>query len=245
MRITGNGLRISGNGLRFAGIVTPTLFTPTGTPTSLGDGNALFEMGVWNPADPANVVDISGQNHSMGFNDQTYSGNVNYAHFFNNSAQANDWNWPAADINGMTIMGWFAFASLTGNVSLVTRNEGSNGWALRIDSNGSVVNLVKYNNADQTINLNTPLTLNTWHFISVTQFYDSLIFVVDNDVYTITGSATPFADSGGPVRLQYDPYNGGNQNTEMWMRDVKIIQSNYSSIQLQNIYNAQKANYGY
>ena len=139
----------------------------------------------------------------------------------------------------------FAFASFNpGSTSLVTRTEGSNGWALRVDDNGSSINLVKYGVADQSITLNIPLTTNTWHFISVSQFYGSLIFFVDGTEYTLTGSSTPFATSDGPVRLQYDPYTTGNQNVEMWMRDVKILNSNISGAQLLGIMATQAVNYG-
>jgi hypothetical protein len=250
MRITGNGLRITG-GLRLAGLSSgPTLYTPTGSPSQYFAGAADFEMGVWNPSDPANVVDISGNNHSMGFNDQTYSGNINYAHFLNNSAQANDWTWPTAPGSTLSIMGWFAFASFnsSGTTSLITRtNGGPNGWALRVDSAGAEINLVKYGIDDQRITLNTPLTANTWHYISMAQNGSSLVYNIDGTEYEAAGNPAAFNDDGGaPVRLQYDPYTGGNQNIEMWMRDIKIISSeSLDSAALMSIWNAQKADYGY
>ena len=249
MRIT-NGLRVTG-GARFGGAPAgPSLYTPTGTPSQYFAGTADFEMGVWNPSDPANVVDISGYNHSMGFNNQTYSGNVNYAHFFNNSAQANDWTWPTVPGSTLAITGWFAFASFnpSGTTSLVTRTSGGpNGWALRVDSAGAVINLVKYGFDDQPITLNTPLTANTWHYISVAQNGTSMAFNIDGTSYSRSGNPGLFNDDGGaPVRLQYDPYTSGNQNIEMWMRDVKIISyAPLNDAALLSIWNAQKADYGY
>jgi hypothetical protein len=67
----------------------------------------------------------------------------------------------------LAIIGWFAFPSFGNDISLVSRNEGSSGWALRIFDNGSGINLVKYNIADQTYNLPSTLTTNTWHFIGI------------------------------------------------------------------------------
>jgi len=116
---------------------------------------------------------------------------------------------------------------------------------LRIDCNGTAINLVKYNVADQTYTLPSALTTNTWHFIGITQQFGSIELVVDGTLYSYTGSSNPFASSGGPVRLQYDPYTSGNQNTEMYMRDVKIVWDNVTGTDLQNIWNSQKANYGY
>jgi len=248
--IAPSGTRITG-GLRVTGPATgPTLYTPTGTPSQYFAGAGDFEMGVWNPSDPANVVDISGNNHSMGFNDQTYSGNVNYAHFLNNSAQANDVTWPTVPGSTLAITGWFAFAGFnSGSTSMVTRtNGGPNGWAFRVDYSGTQVNLVKYGADDQSITLNTPLTTNTWHYISVAQNGTSVVFNIDGTAYSRSGNPAPFNDDGGgaPVRLQYDPYTGGNQNIEMWMRDVKIISSNaLDAAALLALWNIQKGDYGY
>jgi hypothetical protein len=246
--IINSGTTITG-GITLKSIVGGgSIFTPTGSPSQMFAGAADFEMGVWNSSDPANVVDISGNNHSMGFNDYAYSGNVNYAHFLNNSTQANDWTWPTVPGSTLAIMGWFAFASFGSSTSIISRtNGGPNGWALRVDSNGTEINLVKYGLDDQRITLNTPLTPNAWHYISVAQNVTSMAFNIDGTTYSKSGNPGPFNDDGGsPVRFQYDPYNGGNQNVEMWMRDVKIISSNpLDASALLALWNIQKANYGY
>ena len=227
-----------------------SLYTPTGTPSEMFAGAADFEMGQWIPfIDPALVPDISGNGHGLALNDNA-AGNANWYNFYNNSAQANDVTWPAAPGSTLAIAGWFAFASFNsgGTTSLVTRNNGgSNGWALRVDDAGATINLVKYGIADQPVTLNTQLTANTWHFISVAQDGSSLIYNIDGTGYEAVGNGAPFNDDGGaPVRLQYDPYTGGNQNIHMWMRDVKIISSSpLDSNALLALWNAQKANYGY
>lgn len=241
-----------GPGTTIAGFANPSgggggsLFIPTVAPANLFVGEAVFEMGAWASGDPTQVPDLSGYSHGMSLNDNN-AGNANWYHFYNNSAQANDVNWPAVPAAELTIMGWFAFASLSGDISLVTRtNGGPNGWALRVDFNGLDINLVKYGYADQTIRLNTPLTTNTWHYISVSQNGSSVIFNIDGTAYSTTGNSAPFNDDGGaPVRLQYDPYNGGNQNTEMWMRDVKILPFSYDAAWLLSYYNSMKTGYGY
>ena len=247
-RITG-GLRITGgfNITNPNSTPVPSIFTPTGTPTSLFSASSnSFEMGAWSSGDNTTVPDISGNNRSMGLNDATYSGNVNYYHFLNNSAQANNWDWPADNTDYLAIMGWFAFPNFNrGDMSLVSRNEGGSGWALRIFGNGNGINLVKYNDVDQTYTLPSTLTTNTWHFIGITQQFGSIELIVDGNAYSYTGSSNPFASSGGPVRLQYDPYNGGNQNNEMYMREVKVVWDNVTGLDLISIWNAQKANYGY
>lgn len=220
-------------------------YIPTVAPAMLFVGEAAFEMGAYNPfVDPALVPDLSGNDHSMGLNDNA-AGNANWYHFYNNSAQANNWDWPADNAHALTIMGWFYFGNLTSATSLVTRNEGSAGWALRVDNNGADINLVKYNDADQTITLNAPLTLNQWHFISVSQLENYLVFNIDGNTYETTGSSTPFASSGGPVRLQYDPYNGGNQSAEIYMRDVKILPFSYDASWLFDKYKTLKTGYGF
>jgi hypothetical protein len=242
-KITG-GLKVTG-GLKLRSS-TQSLYVPTVAPTSLFVGEADFEMGAWSSGDPGTVPDISGYNHSMGLNNNA-SGNANWYNFYNNSAQANDTTWPADGSVWLTIIGWFAFADFNnGDISLVSRTSGSSGWALRVDAGGTQINLVKYGVMDQKITLGAPLTTNQWHYISVTQNGGSLLFNVDGELYSTSGAATPFdSDGGTPVRLQYDPYNGGNQNTQMWMRDVKILPFQYDAAWLLYYYNLLKTGYGY
>jgi len=248
--IINSGTTITG-GITLKSIVGGgSIFTPTGSPSQMFAGAADFEMGVYNPfIDPTQVPDISGNGHGMSLNDNN-AGNANYYHFYNNSAQANDTNWPTVPGSTLAIMGWFAFASFNsgGSTSLVTRTSGGpNGWALRVDDAGAVINLVKYGFDDQPVTLNTPLTPNTWHYISVAQNGTSMAFNIDGTSYSRSGNPGPFNDDGGaPVRLQYDPYGSGNQNIEMWMRDVKIVSyAPLNAAALLSIWNAQKADYGY
>jgi len=241
-----SGLRITGNGIRFTGTPIPAgLFVPTVAPQALFVGEADFEMGAWSSGDPTQVPDISGYNHGMSLNNNN-AGNANWYNFYNNSAQANDTNWPVLDVR-LTIMGWFAFSDFNKtDISLVSRTNGNDGWALRVDTNGTQINLVKYNVMIQRITLGAPLTTNQWHYISVSQNGSSVIFNVDGQLYTTSGAAVPFSDDGGaPVRLQYDPHNGGNQNTQMWMRDVKILPFEYDAAWLYSYYNSLKTGYGY
>lgn len=222
-----------------------SLYTPTVAPQALFVGEADFEMGAWSAGDPTQVPDISGYNHGMSLNNNN-AGNANWYNFYNNSAQANDTNWPVLDVR-LTIMGWFAFSDFNKtDISLVSRTNGNDGWALRVDTNGTQINLVKYNVMIQRITLGAPLTTNQWHYISVSQNGSSVIFNVDGQLYTTSGTAVPFSDDGGaPVRLQYDPHNGGNQLTQMWMRDVKILPFEYDAAWLYSYYNSLKTGYGY
>jgi hypothetical protein len=236
-----SGLRITGIGGTGGG-----LFAPTGSPSEYFGGIADFEMGVWSSGDSGTVPDISGSNHTLGLNDSTYSGSVDYYRFYNNSAQANDPTWPMNGTSTLAIMGWFSFETFGGSTSIVTQNNGGGGWSLRIDGSGSEINLVKYNVADQRITLDTTLTTNQWHFISVCQDVEAMDFVIDGTRYTLTGSATPFSNDGAPVRLQYDSYVSGDQNVKMSMRDVKIVSSiPLSYADLMQVWSTTKANYGY
>ena len=98
---------------------------------------------------------------------------------------------------------------------------------------------------DQTQSLNTTLTTNTWHFIGFSQDEASITYVVDGVVYSVTGTGGIFYGDGSPMRLNYDEYTSGNQG-DLYVRDFKVIeQYPANSTMLLNIYNSQKANYGY
>lgn len=214
--------------------------TPTGTPTSTNYAYRTFEMGLWTSG--TTVPDISGLNNTFTLSNAS-AGNSQYYHFNGSTyATADSTGFPTAGSSAMTIIGWFSLPSF-GSTTLVSRNNGGQGWALRIDAGGSQINLVKYNVADQNVSIST-LTTNDWHFIAVSQNGSNLTYVVDGSVYTTTGSSTPFAGSGIPVRLAYDDYTSGVQ-AEQYMREVRIIDSEINSSTLTGLWNSQKASYGY
>jgi hypothetical protein len=218
--------------------------TPTGSPTSLLDAAAVFEMGLWTSG--TTMPDISGNNNTFTLSNAS-AGNSQYYNFDGTTyATANNSGFPTAGATAMTLMGWFALSDLSGAHTLISRNNGGAGWGFRVDSNGSEVNLVKYNIADQPISLNTALTANDWHFISVSQTGSTLVYVIDGTTYTRSGSSAAFGGSGIPVRLSYDQYTSGGPVAAQAMREVRIIDGvAYNSTTLTNYWNAQKTSYGY
>jgi hypothetical protein len=241
----GNGVTAgSGGGGGGGGSYT----TPTGSPTSLGDAAAVFEMGLWTSG--TTVPDISVHSNTFTLSNAS-AGNSQY-YSFNGStyATADNSSIPTDGATAMTLMGWFAIPSFSGNITLISRNNGGAGWGLRVDSSGSQINLVKYNDRDQPISLNTALTANDWHFISVSQTGTSLVYVIDGTTYTHSGSGGPFVGiiglSAVPVRLAYDMYGGGNIQPAQAMREVRIIDNvAYPASTLAGIWSATKAAYGY
>ena len=221
---------------------------PTGTPVSFGDPAAIFEMGLWTSG--TTVPDISGHGNTFTLSSAS-AGNSQYYNFDGTTyATASNSGFPTAGATAITLMGWFALSNLSGAHTLISRNNGGAGWGFRVDSNGSQVNLVKYNDADQSISLNTPLTANDWHFISVSQTGTSLVYVIDGTTYTRSGSGGPFVGiiggSAVPVRLSYDQYTSGGPVAAQAMREVRIIDGfAYNSTTLTGIWSITKAAYGY
>jgi hypothetical protein len=240
----GQGITI-GNGVTAgtAGGGGGSYTNPTGSPTSLGDAAAIFEMGLWTSG--TTVPDISGHSNTFTLSNAS-AGNSQYYNFNGSTyATADNTSFPTAGVTAMTLMGWFAIPSFPGNITLISRNAGGYGWGLRIDSGGNSINLVKYNRGDQNIYLNTTLTANDWHFISVSQTGSTVVYVVDGTTYTTSGNTTPFEGSGIPVRLAYDQYESGAQLAHA-MREVRIIDSvAYPASTLAGIWSATKAAYGY
>ena len=221
---------------------------PTGTPVTLSDPAAVFEMGAWTSG--TTMPDISGNNNTFTLSNAS-AGNSQYYNFDGTTyATANNSGFPTAGATAMTLMGWFALTNLSGAHTLISRNNGGAGWAFRVDSNGSEINLVKYNDSDQPISLNTALTANDWHFISVSQTGTSLVYVIDGTTYTRSGTGGPFVGiiggSAVPVRLSYDQYTAGGPVAAQAMREVRILDNiAYSSSTLTYVWNLTKAAYGY
>jgi hypothetical protein len=192
------------------------------------------------------MPDISGDNNTFTLSNAS-AGNSQYYNFDGTTyATANNSGFPTAGATAMTLMGWFALSNLSGAHTLISRNNGGAGWALRVDSNGSSINLVKYNRADQNIYLNTALTENDWHFISVSQTGSTVVYVVNGTTYTLSGNGTAFEGSGIPVRLSYDQYTSGGPVAAQAMREVRIIDGvAYPDSTLAGIWSATKAAYGY
>ena len=218
--------------------------TPTGSPTTLGDPAAVFEMGLWTSG--TTMPDISGDNNTFTLSNAS-AGNSQYYNFDGTTyATANNSGFPTAGATAMTLMGWFALSNLSGAHTLISRNNGGAGWGFRVDSNGILVNLVKYNIVDQPIFLNSALTANDWHFISVSQTGSTVVYVVNGTTYTRSGSSAAFEGSGIPVRLSYDQYTSGGPVAAQAMREVRIIDGvAYPDSTLTGIWNATKTAYGY
>lgn len=221
------------------------LYMPTGTVTSLSGTypSVVWEMG--NAPSSLVIPDLSGNN--LTFTESAESWNTNYYNFTSsNYATSDNTNFLDGITNQMTITGWFAFPSFSGSQSLVARNNGGPGWALRVDGAGNQLNLVKYNVADQTASLSSTLTTNKWYFIAVSQSGGSLVYKVGSDTVedlVVSGASNNFQGTGLAVLLNKDPYIGGPWATAM--REVKIFSTALTQTDLANIYAAEKSSYGY
>jgi hypothetical protein len=226
-----------------AGLTPVGLYTPVGTAVTLSGTypSVVYEMG--NAPTSLSIPDLSGNNLTFTeYNGESW--NSNYYNFNSNRyAESDNTSFLDGITDQLTITGWFAFSSaLSGSNTLVSR--GAN-WAFRIDNDGSTLNLVKYNVADQQ--LSTPggnFNTNTWHFITVSQSGGNLTFGV-NGVYTSTnsGDTSNFSGTGQPVRIARDGYI--NTYTNMAAREIKIFSTALSESDITAIYNTEKSAYGF
>jgi len=152
-----------------------------------------------------------------------------------------------AIVNSMTIEMWVKIPSIPGTMSLVAAgaNSGSGGWALRVDGSGNQLNLVKYNIADQTINLPSTLQANTWHHIVVTQGGSSLTYFVDGEIVGAVNDAVTngFSYSSGNVNVSKDFYTSTNAGLTMGM--LKIYDYCRLTVDIVNEFNSHKGDYGF
>ena len=152
-----------------------------------------------------------------------------------------------AIVNSMTIEMWVKIPSIPSTMSLVAAgaNSGSGGWALRVDGSGNQLNLVKYNIADQTINLPSTLQANTWHHIVVAQGGSSLTYFVDGEIVGALNDAATngFSYTSGNVNVSKDFYTSTNAGLTMGM--LKIYDYCRLTADVVSEFNSHKSDYGF
>jgi hypothetical protein len=149
--------------------------------------------------------------------------------------------------NSMTIEMWFKLPTIPSSMSLIAAgaNSGSGGWALRIDGSGNQLNLVKYNIADQTVNLPSQLQTDTWYHIVVAQGGTSLTYFINGQIVGAVNDAVSngFSYSSGNVNISKDFYTTTNYG--MTMGSLKIYDYCVLSADILTEFNNTKSDYGY
>ena len=200
--VAGGGLKITG-GLRIGALLPPAsgLYMPTGTATSIAGtySGAIWEMG--NAPTGLLIPDLSG--NDMGFGETAEAWNTNYYAFNNPKYAGGGTNFSVLNniTDQLTICGWFSFPVFAGSQSLVSKNNGSTGWAFRVDNTGDTLNLVKYGIADQTQSLPASMNINTWYFLAVSQNGSNITYNFNGQNYTTTGASDNFWGSGTGLPL--------------------------------------------
>ena len=227
-------------------------FTPNGTP---GSNGLLTYLNYTNGVDSGNNIllpDSSGFNHpyvwtginpynvgTTGYTFDGSGGSGSYAY----ASDASNYN---LGFNQMSFEMWVKIPSIPGSMSLIAAGgNNSGGWALRIDGAGSQLNLVKYNIADQTINLTSQLQNDTWYHIAALQGGTSLTFMINGVIVGAINTATTnnFSFPSGTVNIAKDYYTGTNY--AMTLGYLKVYDYCLNASDVTTEFNNTKADYGF
>ena len=230
---------------------TPILsqFTPNGTP---GSNGLLTYLNYTNGVDSGNNIllpDSSGFNHpyvwtgtnpyNAGTTGYTFNGTGNYAY----AQDASNYN---LGFNQMSFQMWVKIPSIPGSMSLIAAGgNNSGGWALRLDSSGNALNLVKYNVADQSVSLPSTLQADTWYHIAALQGGTSLTFMINGVIVGAVNNATNnnFSFPNGTVNIAKDYYTGTNY--AMTLGYLKVYDYCLNASDVTTEFNNTKSGYGY
>ena len=254
----GFGVGASNNGGGATPTPTPTpsatpqplsQFTPNGTP---GSNGLLTYLNYTNGVDSGNNIllpDSSTFNHpyvwtgtnpyNAGTTGYTFNGTGNYAY----AQDASNYN---LGFNQMSFQMWVKIPSIPGSMSLIAAGaNNSGGWALRLDSSGNALNLVKYNVADQSVSLPSTLQADTWYHIAALQGGTSLTFMINGVIVGAINTATTnnFSFPNGTVNIAKDYYTGTNY--AMTLGYLKVYDYCLTSSDVVTEYNNTKSGYGF
>jgi hypothetical protein len=224
-------------------------FTPNGTP---GSNGLLTYLNYTNGVDSGNNIllpDSSGFNHpyvwtgtnpyNVGTTGYTFNGTGNYAY----AQDASNYN---LGFNQMSFEMWVKIPSIPGSMSLIAAGgNNSGGWALRLDSSGNALNLVKYNVADQSVSLPSTLQADTWYHIAALQGGTSLTFMINGVIVGAVNNAANnnFSFPSGTVNIAKDYYTGTNY--AMTLGYLKVYDYCLNASDVTTEYNNTKSGYGY
>ena len=224
-------------------------FTPNGTP---GTNGLLTYLNYTNGVDSGNNIllpDSSTFNHpyvwtgtnpyNVGTTGYTFNGTGNYAY----AQDASNYN---LGFNQMSFEMWVKIPSIPGSMSLIAAGgNNSGGWALRLDSSGNALNLVKYNVADQSVSLPSTLQADTWYHIAALQGGTSLTFMINGVIVgAINDAATNnFSFPSGTVNIAKDYYT--STNYAMTLGYLKVYDYCLNASDVTTEFNDTKAGYGF
>ena len=224
-------------------------FTPNGTP---GSNGLLTYLNYTNGVDSGNNIllpDSSGFNHpyawtgtnpyNVGTTGYTFNGTGNWAY----ASDASNYN---LGFNQMSFEMWVKIPSIPGSMSLIAAGgNNSGGWALRLDSSGNALNLVKYNVADQSVSLPSQLQSDTWYHIAALQGGTSLTYMVNGVIVGAinSGDSNNFSFPNGTVNIAKDYYTGTNY--AMTLGYLKVYDYCLTSSDVVTEYNNTKSGYGF
>lgn len=147
-------------------------------------------------------------------------------------------------LNTMSITMWVNFNTLAPSTGIIAKTNGnSGGWSLRFD--GSNLNLVKYNIADQRSTESFTMNTNTWYHIGVVQGGTSLLFMLNGVIIGSTdgGASDNLTSSNCTFRIARDEYV--NSYANMKLAKLNIWDTFKTSSDIVTEFNTEKANYGY
>ena len=224
-------------------------YAPNGT---TGSNGLLTYLNYTNGLDPINNVllpDSSGLNHPYVWTGTNpYDVNVTGYTFVGGStfAYAQDASNYNLGFSSLTIEMWVKIPSIPGSMSLLSAgaNQGG-GWALRVDGAGLQLNLVKYNIADQTVNLPTRLQADTWYHIVVAQGGSSLTYFVNGEIVGAfnDGATDNFSFTSGTVNIGKDYYT--STNTALTLGILRVYDYCLLTSDVVSAFDSTKTGYGF
>jgi hypothetical protein len=149
-------------------------------------------------------------------------------------------------VNSFTIEMWVKIPSIPGTMSLLAAGgNSSGGWALRVDGSGNQLNFVKYNVADQTVNLPFTLQSDTWYHIVAAQGGTSLTYMVNGEIVgaSNSGANNSLSIPTGTVNIAKDFYT--NTNYALVLGSLKVYDNCRSSADILSAFEASKTDYGF
>ena len=203
--------------------------------TGINASNRLVDLSTFN-----NEYSYTGGNpYTNGVTGYTFTGSGSYA----SATSTTQFN---QVVNSFTIEMWVKIPTIQGSMSLIAAGgNSSGGWALRVDGSGNQLNFVKYNIADQTVNLPYSLQSNTWYHIVVAQGGTSLIYMINGEIVGAVSDAVSnnIQFPNGTVNIAKDFYTTTNYAMSLGL--LKIYDYCRLSSDIVTEFNNTKTGFGF